>query len=95
MGGLFSSVQLFMTWRLIWFGRLSKPLNPERSAFPKVGKKFRYSGRTQQQVAGSTDADRPAPVMQRSGRPIFQARGPTDTVNTTGKIVQVGLHVSM
>lgn len=65
------------------FFRLSKPLDPERAAFPKVGTKFRYSGRTQHQAVGVTGVDRPAPMIQRGGRPRFEARGPTGTVDTT------------
>lgn len=37
------------------FFRLAKPVDPERAKFPKVGSKFRYGGRTQQQVVGGPE----------------------------------------
>ena len=67
--------------------RLSKPLEPERAKFPKFGSKYRYPGRTQHQVAGAPDTDRPAPIIRRGAGTRFMARGPTDTVDTTGKVL--------
>ena len=67
--------------------RLTKPLDPERAQFPKVGSKFRYGGRTQHQVAGAPDTERPAPVIRRGAGPRFQSRAPTGTLDTSGLII--------
>lgn len=48
------------------FFRLMTPENNEKSGlFPKLGSKFRYSGRTMYQT-NKTPVDRPAPLFERS-----------------------------
>ena len=66
--------------------RLSKPLDPERAKFPKLGSKFRYAGHTQQQTAGSADTDRPAPIIHRHAPTRLVTRHPTDTIDRTGNL---------
>jgi len=69
--------------------RLNKPLDPERAQFPKVGSKFRYSGRTQYQAAGAPDSDRPAMTIRRGAKTRFLR--PTDTIETTSKYLCISL----
>ena len=73
-----------MNWDAMYF-RLNKPLDSERAAFPKVGSKFRYMGRTQHQVGGAPESNRPALTIQRGAGTRFMSRGPTDTVDTSSK----------
>jgi len=59
-------------------------LDPERAAFPKVGSKFRYPGRTQHQLAVAGDTGKPAPIVHRAPVRRLQSHGPTDTLDTQG-----------
>jgi erythrocyte membrane protein band 4.1 len=67
------------------FFRLSKPVEPERASFPKVGSKFRYSGRTQQQAQGVPELGHVAPLFSRGAGTRFLASGTgrTGTMDTS------------
>lgn len=78
-----SSFLLLLAYLLII--RLSKPADPERASFPKVGTKFRYAGRTQQQVSGAPGLDRPAPFINRGANTRFLTLGRSGTLDTSSK----------
>lgn len=67
--------------------RLSKPVDTERAPFPKVGSKFRYGGRTQQQVNGEPDSERPAPFINRGNNTRFLTLGRSGTLDTSSKLL--------
>jgi len=66
------------------FFRLSKPVDPERAPFPKLGQKFRYSGRTQQQVTGEPNLDgHEVPFINRGANPRFMTLGRSGILDTS------------